>query len=39
MYHQFERSKILRPAHAVYLCLLYGTENKQRLFSYAALTE
>jgi len=28
----------VRSAHAVYLCVLCGSENKQRLFSYEALT-
>ena len=30
---------ILRSAHTVYLCVLCGSENKQRLFPYAALTD
>ena len=30
---------ILRSAHTVYLCVLCGSENKQRLFSYTALTD
>ena len=29
---------ILRSAHTVYLCVLCGSENKQRLFPYTALT-
>jgi len=29
--------KIERSAHTVYLCLLYGSENKQRLFSCTPL--
>ena len=29
---------ILRSVHAVYLCFLCGSENKQRLFHYTALT-
>ena len=29
---------ILRSAHTVYLCVLCGSQNKQRLFSYSALT-
>ena len=29
---------ILRSAHTVYLCVLCGSENKQRLFPYIALT-
>ena len=32
------RVKILRSAHTVYLCVLCGSENKQRLFPYTALT-
>jgi hypothetical protein len=31
-------SIILRSAHTVYLCVLCGSENKQRLFPYTALT-
>jgi len=34
MYHQFTHSQIVRSAHTVYLCVLYGSENKQRLFPY-----
>ena len=30
---------ILRSAHIVYLCVLCGSENKQRLFPYTALTD
>ena len=29
---------ILRSAHTVYLCVLCGSENKQLLFPYTALT-
>jgi len=32
-------SAILRSAHTVYLCVLCGSQNKQRLFPYTALTE
>ena len=32
------RVKILRSAHTVCLCVLCGSENKQRLFPYTALT-
>ena len=32
-------SKITRPAHTVCLCVLCGSENKQRLFPYTALTD
>ena len=34
-----EHSAILRSAHTVYLCVLCGSENKQRLFTYTALTD
>jgi hypothetical protein len=36
-----ERSyKLLRTAHKVYLCVLYGSQNKHRLFPYIiALTD
>ena len=30
---------ILRSAHTVYVCVLCGSENKQRLFTYTALTD
>ena len=30
---------ILRSAHTVYLCVLCGSESKQRLFPYTALTD
>jgi hypothetical protein len=32
-------SEILRSAHTVYLCVLCGSENKQRLCHYTALTD
>jgi len=38
MYHQARHSQILRSAHTVYLCVLCGSQNKQRLFPYTALT-
>jgi len=31
--------KILRSAHIVYLCVLYGSENKERLFPNTAITD
>jgi hypothetical protein len=31
--------KIPRSAHTVYLCVLCGSQNKQRLFPYTALTD
>jgi len=37
-YHQVY-SPILRSAHTVYLCVLCGSENKQRSFPYTALTD
>ena len=30
---------ILRSAHTLYLCVLCGSENKQRLFPYTTLTD
>ena len=35
MYRQFNIQQIYR----VYLCVLCGSENKQRLFPYTALTD
>jgi hypothetical protein len=34
-----ENWAILRSAHTVYLCVLCGSENKQRLFPYTTLTD
>jgi len=39
MYHQAQQSAIPRSDHTVYLCVLCGSENKQRLFPYTALTD
>ena len=39
MYRQVYYTVILRSAHIVYSCVLCGTENKQRLFPYTALTD
>jgi len=39
MYRQVEHSTVLRSNHTVYLCVLYGSENKQPLFPYTALTD
>jgi hypothetical protein len=38
MYHPLEHTKILHSAHTVYLCVPYGSHNKQRLFPQTALT-
>jgi hypothetical protein len=38
-YHQVLRIKTLCSALTVYLRVLYGSQNKQRLFPYTALTE
>jgi hypothetical protein len=38
-YHQVKHSQILRSAHTVYLCVLCGSQNKQPLFPYTALTD
>ena len=34
-----EDTKILHSSHTVYLCVLCGCQNKQRLFPYTALTD
>jgi hypothetical protein len=34
-----KQTAILRSAHTVYLCVLCGSENNQRLFPYTALTD
>jgi len=39
MYHQVKHTAILRSAHTVYLRVLCGSENKQPLFPYTALTD
>jgi hypothetical protein len=39
MYRQVSHSTIVRSAHTVYLCVLCGSQNKQRLFPYTALTD
>jgi hypothetical protein len=39
MYQQVYRSQILRSAHTVYLYVFSGSQNKQRIFSYTALTD
>ena len=39
MYHQFNFKQIVLSAHTVYLCVLSGSQNKQRLFPYTALTD
>ena len=39
IYHQVQHSAILRSVHTVNLCVLCGSENKQRLFPYTALTD
>jgi hypothetical protein len=37
MYQHVWHSKILRSAHRVYLCILRGSQNKERLFLYTKL--
>jgi len=39
MYHLAYHSTILLSAHTVYLCVSYVSQNKQRLFPYATLTD
>jgi len=36
---RFNNKTILRSAHTVYLCVLCGSQNKQRLFPYTAVTD
>jgi hypothetical protein len=36
-YSEVEHAKFLRSAHTVYLCVLYGSQNEQRLLPYKAL--
>jgi hypothetical protein len=36
-HHQVWPSQILQSSHTAYLCLLYGSRNKQRLFTYTVL--
>jgi hypothetical protein len=38
MYHILEHLKPMHSAHTVYLCVLYDSHNKQRLFPQTALT-
>jgi hypothetical protein len=37
-YHLFQHTKTLHSAYRVYLCALYGSHDKQRLFPQTALT-
>jgi hypothetical protein len=39
MYHKVLHLEIPLSAHTVYLRVLYGSENQQRLFPYTALTD
>jgi len=39
MYHQFNIQQFHVLPHTLYLCVLYGSQNKQRLFLYTALTD
>jgi hypothetical protein len=34
-----QKQEHTRSAHTLYLCVLYGSENKQRLFPYTTLTD
>lgn len=38
MYHHVLHSEIPNNAHRLYLCILYGSQNKQRLYPCATLT-
>jgi len=37
MYQQDSHSKIIHCAHRAHVCILYGSQNKQRLFPHTAL--
>ena len=39
MYHQFNIQHFHITSTQLYLCGLYGSENKQQLFPYTALTD
>jgi len=39
MYHQFNIQQFYVLPHTVYLYVLCGSENKQRLFPYTTLTD
>jgi len=39
MYRQFNIQQFCFLPHTVYLCVLCGSQNKQRLFPYTALTD
>jgi len=39
VYHEFNTQQLIRSAHKANLRVLYGSENKQRLFPYTALTD
>jgi len=39
MYQQVERARNLRSAHTVYLRVLCGSQNKQKLFPHTELTD
>jgi len=39
MYHQVQYKNVLRSVQRWYICVLYGSKNKQRLFPYASWKE
>ena len=39
MYHLVKHSQTLHSVYTVYLCVLCGSQNKQRLFPYTTLTD
>ena len=39
MYYRLSIQQLLRSAHTVYLCVLCGSQNKQRLFPHTTLTD
>jgi hypothetical protein len=39
MYRRIQHLESLRSSHTVYLCVLCGSQNKQRVCPYTALTD
>jgi len=39
MHNQAQHLKVPRSAHTLHVCDIYGSQNKQRLFLYTALTD
>ena len=39
IFQPFQHPQTLPSAHTLYICVLCGSQNKQRLFPYTALTD